>query len=163
MTTKFLTLFFTFFTFGASAQDCVSNTIKSEKSQTTTVEIVIEAPVETIWKVLTTADDYTKWNSTITSLEGNIALGEKIKLKSTLDEKRTFKLKIKTFEPNKKLVWGDSKGERTFTLEKMNDAYKFTMSETIGGFMYGMWSKYLPDFNKSFEDFAKDLKQKAES
>ncbi len=103
-----------------------------------------------------------RWNSTITSLEGEIALGEKIKLKSHLDDKRTFKLKIKEFQSESKLVWGDGKGNRVYTIEKSESGIVFTMTEKIGGLMFPMYAKYIPDFDASFEQFAADLKKEAE-
>ncbi|MBL0024208.1 MAG: hypothetical protein IPO98_03960 [Saprospiraceae bacterium] len=70
------------------------------------------------------------WNSTVTSIEGNIALGEKIKLKSILDARRTFKLKVKEFEPEKKLVWGDGQGNRVYTIAKIGKGtVTFSMTE----------------------------------
>lgn len=36
----------------------------------------IDAPPEVVWGVLTDAGSYTKWNSTVVSLDGQIAAGE---------------------------------------------------------------------------------------
>lgn len=134
----------------------------NKKNQTTTVSTLIDAPAEKIWQVLTDGEDFARWNSTVVSFEGKIALGEKVRLISTLDDSRTFKLKVKEFQAGSKLVWGDNKGTRTYTLVEEAGSTRFTMSETIGGFMYGMWKKYLPDFDKSFEQFAADLKSESE-
>jgi hypothetical protein len=92
-----------------------------------------------------------------------IALGGKIKLKSKLDAKRTFKLKVKEFEVNKRMVWADGQGKRVYTLIKnSNGTIQFTMSEKIGGAMFPMYAKMIPSFDASFEQFAKDLKAEAE-
>lgn len=129
----------------------------------TEVSIVIDASEAEVWAILTNAADYPRWNSTITSMEGTIALGEKIRLKSTLDEKRTFKLKVKQIEENNILVWGDGKGTRTFMIDpREKGGVTFTMTEKIGGIMFPMYKKYLPDFMPSFEAFARDLKTEAE-
>lgn len=98
------------------------------------------------------------------SIEGTIAKGEKIRLKSTLDPKRTFKLKVKEFEPNKHLAWGDGKGTRNYNIvNNGNGTVTFAMDEQIGGLMFPMYAKYIPPFDKSFEQFAADLKKEAEA
>ena len=61
-----------------------ATTIKKTFSRETTVSINIEADASIVWTLLTNAADFPRWNSTIVSMEGQIKLGEKIKLKSTL-------------------------------------------------------------------------------
>lgn len=139
-------------------------TTKETFNRETSVGIDINADAAIVWTLLTNASDFARWNSTITSLEGEIKLGGKIKLKSILDEKRTFKLKVKEFEPEKKLVWGDGQGNRTYTLmPNGSGGVNFTMHEKIGGLMFPLYSKYIPDFDESFEAFAADLKKEAEA
>ncbi|MEM8510250.1 MAG: SRPBCC domain-containing protein [Bacteroidota bacterium] len=146
-----------------SAQVGKATTVRKTFSRETTITEDIEAQPEQIWKVLVDAANYPKWNSTIVSIEGTIALNEKIKLVSTLDEKRTFKLKVKEFIPHRKLVWGDGKGERTFLMEPLSeDKVRFTMHEKIGGLLFPMYAKYIPPFDQNFEQFVEDLKSKVE-
>ena len=129
----------------------------------TTVSTTIKADEAIIWALLTNASDYPRWNSTVTSIQGNIALGEKIVLKSTLEAKRSFKLKVKEFQPAQRLAWGDGKGLRVYTLRNNNDGtVTFTMTERIGGLMFPMYAKYIPSFDDSFNAFAADLKKEAE-
>lgn len=145
------------------AQNGTATTTKTTFSRETTVSINIDANPVIVWSLLTNASDFARWNSTIVSIEGNIALGEKIQLKSTLDTSRTFKLKIKTFEKDSTLIWGDGKGDRTYTLiPNGNGGVTFTMTEKIGGLMFPMYAKYIPSFDDSFEQFAADLKKEAE-
>jgi uncharacterized protein YndB with AHSA1/START domain len=140
-----------------------STTNKTTFHRETTVVTIIQADEAIIWALLTNAADYPRWNSTVTSIEGQIALGEKIVLKSTLDAKRSFKLKVKEFQPGKKLVWGDGKGQRTYTLANNSDGtVTFSMSERIGGLMFPMYAKYIPSFDENFDTFAADLKKEAE-
>src|ERR1700748_1885758 len=94
------------------AQNGKASTVKTTFHRQTSVSIEIKADPAIVWALLTKASDYPRWNSTVTSIEGNIAPGEKIKLKSTLDAKRIFKLKVKSFDPEKKLVWSDGQGQR---------------------------------------------------
>lgn len=141
-----------------------ASTIKTTFSRETSVSIRINADPEIIWALLTKASDYTRWNSTITSIEGEIIPQGKIRLKSTLDAKRTFKLKVKEFEPTRRLVWGDGQGKRVYSLSKNTDgSTEFSMTEKIGGLMFPMYSKMIPPFDESFDQFAYDLKKESEA
>ena len=139
-------------------------TTKTTFSRETTVSIQIRSDLAVVWALLTNASDYSRWNSTIVSLEGDIKVGQQIKLKSTLDEKRTFKLKVKELIPEKRMVWGGGGGSRVYTLyRERGDTVRFMMSEKIGGFMFPMYASYIPPFDESFEQFAADLKKEAEA
>lgn len=139
-------------------------TIKKIFSRETAVSIDVQADKSIIWALLTNAGDYSRWNSTIISIEGTIAKGEKIKLKSTLDPKRVFKLSVKEFEPDSRLVWGDAMGKRVYTLKSIgNGLSNFSMNEKIGGPIFPLFAKMIPPFDQSFEQFAKDLKNEAET
>lgn len=161
---KIIILFVLLATKVSLAQTGEAQTIKTKFSRETTVSILINAQDSTIWGLLTNANGYPSWNSTIISITGEIVLGNKITLISTLDEKRAFTLKVKTFEVNKKMVWKDGTGLRTYTLSKNEkDLTVFTMVEKIGGgIMYPMYAKMIPSFDESFSQFAKDLKKAAE-
>lgn len=159
---NFLTFLMLMTSLSSMAQNGKASTIKKTFSRTTSIQIQINSDVSSVWNLLTNASEYPKWNSTIVSIEGKIALGEKIKLKSTLDTSRVFKLKVKEFVPNEKLVWGDALGERTYSLTKGDSGILFSMTEKIGGFMFPLFASKIPSFDESFEQFAADLKMAAE-
>ena len=146
----------------SSTQNGIATTTKKTFSRTTSISQVIHANPSVIWSLITNANDFARWNSTIISIEGEIKQGEKIALKSTLDESRTFKLKVKEAIINKKLVWGDAMGSRTFTLEANGNNTFFTMSEKIGGPIFPLFVNKIPSFDASFEEFTADLKHEAE-
>ena len=123
----------------------------------------IEADPSIVWALLTHASDIPRWNSTVISVKGEIREGGTIELKSTLDEKRTFKLKVKEFVPGKRLVWGDNMGSRVYTLDKNAGGVLVKMSEKIGGPLFPLFAGMIPSFDKSFEQFAADLKKEAET
>jgi uncharacterized protein YndB with AHSA1/START domain len=140
-----------------------ANTVKRTFSRETSISIEIKSDPSIVWTLLTNASDYPRWNSTVISIEGNIAVGEKISLKSTLDPKRTFKLKVKEFLPEQKLAWGDAMGNRIYTINKNTiGTILFSMTEKIGGPIFPLFAKMIPPFDKSFEQFAADLKKEAE-
>lgn len=140
-----------------------ATTSKTTFSRETSVSVNIEADAAILWALLTNAADFPRWNSTVISISGKIQNGETIELKSTLDEKRTFKLKIKEFVPNQRLVWGDPMGSRVYSLEKAGKGTQFTMSEKIGGPLFPLFANMIPSFDESFEKFAADLKKEAET
>lgn len=139
-----------------------ATTIKKLFSRQTTVAIDIAASPQKVWRILCDGSSYKKWNSTIISLEGEIGPNQAITLISKLSPKRKFTLKVKVFEPNTRLVWGDMMGERTFMLKEINKQTIFTMTEKIGGPLFPLFSSQIPSFDESFETFARDLKKEAE-
>ena len=144
--------------------DGKATTIKSTFSRETSVSTTINADPSIVWALLTNAADIPRWNSTVTSIKGSIRAGETIELKSTLDEKRTFKLKVKEFIPEKRLVWGDAQGNRVYTIDKgAGKGVRFTMTEKIGGALFPLFAGFIPSFDESFEQYAADLKREAES
>lgn len=147
-----------------TAQNGKASTLKKTFSRQTSVSIEIKSETSIIWTLLTNASDFARWNSTVISIEGNILAGEKINLTSTLDPKRVFKLKVKEFKPETTLAWGDAMGNRIYTLDKKeNGVILFSMTEKIGGPLFPLFAKMIPPFDKSFEQFAADLKKEAES
>ena len=145
---------------------------KAEKTRTKdaldySIATRIAATPEQVWAVLTDCPAYPTWNTTVVKLEGTCALGGEIHLVVTDAKDRTFDLKVSTFDAPKKMVWEDGGamflGVRNFTLTPDGDGTRFAMSETLSGAMLGMIEGKLPDFTKSFETFAADLKAKVES
>jgi hypothetical protein len=127
----------------------------------------IRAPADKIWRLLTNAADLPRWNSTVTSVDGTIALGETLAVRVPLAPKRTFKPKVAAFEPGKSMVWQEGnpmfKGVRTFTLAARADgSTDFAMSEVYTGLMLPMIAGSLPDFGPAFDTYAADLKREAE-
>ena len=150
-------------TTSALAQTAPAATKRTTFHRETVVSTVIKASDATVWALLTNAADYPRWNTTVTSIEGNIAAGERIVLRSTLDAKRKFKLQVKEFTPRTRLVWGDGKGQRTYEIKDNGDSsVTFRMHERIGGFMFPLYARAIPSFDASFDTFAADLKREAE-
>ena len=139
-----------------------AHTIKKIFSRETSVSAVINATPEKIWQILVNVPNYKNWNSTIVSIEGEIKTGGEIKIVPAINPNRTFKLKIKAFEPYTKMVSGDAMGSRTFLLEKVSGGTLFTMTEKIGGPLFPLFAKMIPPFDEAFDAYARDLKAEAE-
>lgn len=140
-----------------------ATTIKKLFSRETSICAHIHASAEAIWRLLTNAEGFEKWNSTVIRFSDDIALGKKIKLRSTLAPERTFTLKVKAFEPNTRLQWGDAMGNRFYTLTPNKNGTTFYMREKIGGPLFLLFAKMIPPFDESFERFTQDLKIVAEA
>jgi uncharacterized protein YndB with AHSA1/START domain len=139
-------------------------TTRTTFSRTTTVSALIQAAPAIVWALLTHGADWPRWNATVTALTGDIRPGGAIELKSTLDEKRTFKLRVQEFVPEQRLVWGDAQGSRVYTIDPLpGGGVRFTMTERIGGPLFPLFARYLPSFDESFDRFAADLKREAET
>ncbi|HMR97903.1 MAG TPA: SRPBCC domain-containing protein [Anaerolineales bacterium] len=140
-----------------------ATTTRKTFSRKTSVQTSIAADPVIVWALLTHAAEYPRWNSTVISIQGEIKAGATIELKSTLDAKRTFKLKVKEFVPEKRLVWGDAQGSRVYSLEKSGSGTQFSMSERIGGPLFPLFAGMIPSFDESFDRFTADLKKEAET
>lgn len=130
------------------------------------VGATIAAEPEVVWALLTDAEGYPRWNSTVISIDGEIAASQEIALRSKVDPERTFELTVSTFDENRTLVWEDGggafRGVRTFTLTPRGDGTtEFRMAEVFTGSMMGMIEGKLPDFRPSFDAFAADLSRAA--
>jgi hypothetical protein len=132
------------------------------------VAVNVRAAPATIWALLTNAADFPRWNSTIKSLEGDIAVGKKLALRVTVAPERVFKPKVTELVPEQRMVWSDGaapmfKGVRVFTLSGRPDgSTDFSMVETFSGVMLPLIKGSLPDFGPPFEQYAADLKREAE-
>lgn len=132
------------------------------------VAINIQATPNRIWTLLTGAEDFPRWNSTVKGITGKIALGETIKLQATISPERAFNLAVSEFVPEQRLVWRDGRapmftGIRTFALSpKADGSTDFRMAEVYSGLMLPMIAGSLPDFRATFEQYAADLKREAE-
>lgn len=71
------------------------------------VAVRIAAPPDRVWQLLTDAERYTQWNSTLTSLEGAIVLGGVVKMRGPEAPGRTFSPKVTVFDVHRRMVWRD--------------------------------------------------------
>ncbi len=138
------------------------------KSFATTISI--HAPVERIWSILTDAAAYQLWNSTVELVVGTIAAGEKVTVYAKASPGRAFPLQVTELEANRRMVWtggmplGLFTGRRTYTLtQKSPGEVEFSMREDFSGLMAPLITRSIPDLRPSFDQFAADLKARAES
>jgi hypothetical protein len=119
--------------------------------------------------LLTNSGDFPRWNSTIAGIEGDIASGKTIRLRTTLDPKRTFSLKVSAMNPPYRMTWKSGQapffqGVRDYVIEQGTSGRAiFKMTERLSGLMFPMAAGQIPDFAEMFEQYASDLKKEAET
>lgn len=129
----------------------------------------IRAAPTTIWQRLTDAKGFAGWNSTVSSIDGEIALGQRLTIRVPIAPDRAFKPKVVEFEPTQRMVWRDGfapmfRGTRTFTLTPRDaTTTEFEMVELFEGLMLPMIKPSLPDFGPVFDRYASDLKTACEA
>jgi hypothetical protein len=132
------------------------------------VAIHIQAKPDAVWRLLTDAADFPRWNSTVTSVEGTIAQGSRLAVQVKVAPGRVFKPRVTELVAPERMIWSDGaapmfRGVRTFVLAPREDgSTDFSMVEVFSGVMLPMIKGSLPDFGPQFEQYAADLKREAE-
>lgn len=131
--------------------------------------LLIRAPAERIWSILTDAAAYPSWNSTVERVVGTIALGERVAVYTRATPSRAFPVEVSVMEPNSRMVWtggmplGLFKGARTYLLTPRGaDEVEFSMREEFSGPLAPLITRSIPDLQPAFDRFAADLKARAE-
>jgi len=131
------------------------------------VEVSIRSSPDRIWALLTNAQDFPRWNSTVTSIDGEIRGGHRIRIHVPGTD-RTFTPLISNLVPAAHMTWTGGfaplfKGVRTFELTPRRDgSTTFVMEERFSGLMMPIAGRAMPDFGPVFERYAADLKREAE-
>jgi hypothetical protein len=131
--------------------------------------IAIQAAPEAIWRILTDAAGYPGWNTTVSQVDGLIALGETVTVHAKVAPGRAFPVKVVEIDAPRRMVWrggmplGLFKGERVFELRpQAGSGVEFTMREGYSGWLAPLITKSIPDLQPAFDEFAACLKARAE-
>jgi len=131
------------------------------------VEVNVRASAPRIWNLLTDAQEFPRWNSTVTRIEGEIREGAKLRV-HVPGTGRVFTPTVSGVVPDARMTWADGvrlifRGVRVFELRPTGDgSTDFTMAERFSGLMVPFVKRYLPDFRPIFARYASDLKLEAE-
>jgi uncharacterized protein YndB with AHSA1/START domain len=130
----------------------------------------IDASPEAVWTVLSDGAAWPTWDSGVDAVEGKIATGETIKIRSQAAPGRAFPVKVTRFEPPAHLRFsggmplGLFRGVRTYEVSPdANGHAQFRMREEYTGPLLPLIWRSMPDLGPSFERFARGLKQQVES
>jgi uncharacterized protein YndB with AHSA1/START domain len=132
------------------------------------VAVRVRAAPERVFARLTDAAAFPSWNSTVTSIEGPIALGQKLTIRVPIAPDRTFSPRVVELAAPHRMVWQDGfapmfRGRRTYTVTPNADGCEFVMEERFTGLMLPMIKGSLPDFRPVFDRYAADLKAACEA
>ncbi|HYO42487.1 MAG TPA: SRPBCC domain-containing protein [Candidatus Limnocylindrales bacterium] len=130
----------------------------------------IAATPDRVWALLVDLPSWRSWNPTVVSVEGDVAPGGTVRLVATVNERRTFVLRVMELVPPRRMVWASGmplglfRGTRTYTLAPAADdtGTDFAMTEAYTGVLAGLIGRSIPDLGPSFEAFADGLKAAAE-
>ena len=142
---------------------------KSTFRRECSVSADVSATPERIWDLLTDVDGMTRWNSTLTSIEGSATPGGTVKMQVPEAPGRVFAITVTDVTPQREMVWKQGNallflGVRTYRLTPTPaGTTTFEMTETFSGPLLPLVGGRLPDFKPIFERYAADLKREAES
>ena len=133
----------------------------------------VDAPVETVWTVLTDFDDFPEWNPFM-RIAGRPSEGARLSVELRPPGKRatTFRPTVTHVDHGRELRWlghlfvpGLYDGEHRFRLEDLGDGRtRFTQSETFGGLLVRPVDRLFGDATRrGFESMNEALKARAES
>ncbi|MFI5283231.1 MAG: SRPBCC family protein [Candidatus Dormibacterales bacterium] len=129
----------------------------------------IEATATTVWSLLTDLRAQAKWNSTLTSIEGKVAIGQRVSFKVPAAPGQTFSPKVVAYDEPHSMVWRLNRwplllSERTYRLSPGPDgSTEFALDEVFSGLLLPVIAKSLPDFAAMFERTARDLQAAAQA
>jgi uncharacterized protein YndB with AHSA1/START domain len=132
-------------------------------------DTTIAAPPARVWAVLVDGASWPSWDSGVDGVEGAIAAGGRITIRSQAAPGRAFPVRVTTFEPPTRLQFtggmplGMFKGVRNYTLTPADGGTHLRMREEYTGWMLGAFSRSMPDLNPSFRQFVDGLKARVES
>ena len=135
-------------------------------------QIIINAPSERVWHVLTDTERYPEWNPFLQSLSGTLAVGEKLRvtIQPPGASAMTFTPVVKVMQPQQELKWlgsgpikGLFDGEHSFVLEAQADgSTRFIHSEKFTGILIGFMKKMLDNTEVGFQQMNEALKKECE-
>ena len=128
------------------------------------------APTE-VWAILTDLGSYHEWNPLFVEAAGNVAVGQRIKLRSRHPANgrlMTVKPKIAAVEPGTELRWASSfpgliSGEHSFTLSVTDRGTRLVQSEIFRGLLARFSGKTFANAEASFRALNEALKERAEA
>jgi hypothetical protein len=131
------------------------------------VELNIRAGAGRVWRVLTDAREFPRWNSTVTRIEGQIIEGARLRVHVPGTD-RTFAPVVSDVVPEQRMIWSGGvsrvfRGVRRFELQPRGDGTTdFSMEEQFSGLMLPLAKRAMPDMGPVFARYALDLKREAE-
>ncbi len=140
--------------------------------RTLTTSVIIYAPPDRVWQVLTDFHSYPQWNPFIKQATGTPRTGERLELTMQLgDSTMNFRPKVLDAELEHELRWrgqfvlpGLMDGEHSFVLEREGNNTRLTQSESFDGLLVvPMWRSMAPATLEGFRQMNQAMKERAET
>lgn len=136
-------------------------------------EVVICAAAGTVWDVLTDFARYPEWNPFIFSIEGKLAVGERLSVRFAGGELKnvTFRPTVLYIEKLREVRWLGHlllpllfDGEHRFAIEPLDDAsVRFVQQEVFSGLLVPLfWRDLDARTREGFQRMNRALKKRAE-
>jgi hypothetical protein len=137
-------------------------------------EIEINAPDESVWRVLTDFAAYPEWNPFVRRAEGEVRVGSHllVGIQPSGGKVMSFRPTVLVVDPNRELRWlghlwvsGLFDGEHSFVIEPLSERrVRFIQRERFGGLLVPLLSKMLDrETRRGFEEMNQALKVRSES
>ncbi len=130
---------------------------------------MIEASPELVWDILVDGAAWPTWDSGVEAVEGRIAAGETVTVRSGAAAGRAFPVKVTEFRPPLRLQFsggmplGLFRGVRTYEVSPDGaGGCRFGMREEYTGPLLGLIWRSMPDLQASFDHFTRGLKRRVE-
>jgi hypothetical protein len=139
-----------------------------------TIRVVtdIAAPVQTVWAELSAVATYAEWNPFITTFQGELVAGSRLKVRIVPPGGRpmTFRPTVTVVEEGKRLEWlgrlvlpGVFDGRHSFLLEDMGDgSTRLTQAEEFSGVLVPFTRSVLERTHAGFAAMNEALRLRAE-
>jgi uncharacterized protein YndB with AHSA1/START domain len=133
--------------------------------------VVINAPPERVWQVLTDAAAYHEWNPEIVGVEGQMGLGKRIVARVRLGDGalRRVPMRVSRFEVPRRMEWLGGLplrlfvGRRTFTVTPRSGGSEFRLHLEMSGLLSPLISKSVGDRQPEVDSFSAALKRRVEA
>ena len=129
----------------------------------------IDAAPQAVWAALVDGAAWSSWDSGVNGVDGTIASGATITIRSKAAPGRAFPVKVTTFDPPRTMVFtgglplGLFRGVRTYRLSPSGAGTRFEMREEYSGPLLSVMWRSMPDLSPSFAQFAAGLRARVES
>lgn len=131
----------------------------------------INAPVEVVWAQLTDTATFPEWNPFMPSLDGELAVGERLAVRITPPGSTgmTFRPTVTVVERDRTVEWlgrllvpGLFDGRHRFTLEAVPGGTRLTQEETFTGVLVPVLASTLANTEAGFRLMNEALRARAE-
>jgi len=135
--------------------------------------VEIDAPADTVWKIVADTSRYPEWNPFVQKVEGDLREGGRVAVTIRAPGRKpvTFKARVHRLDPGRELRWrgqwyvpGLFDGEHALTVEPLEGGRaRFGSHEAVTGLLLPLLGKPMRQSQAGFEQLCAAVKERAES